>query len=146
MIKQIIFGLVIMLCFISETCWHDLCNISEDEFDYFAQVVEAESDRASGCTLGKVYIAATIWNRMDSDYFPGSVRGVLDQTQQFSTTYDGVCAISSTTGSRLAVVVSYILLQNRLIPSNILYFNCIGYNYGTAYDYIEGNYFSTYGG
>lgn len=146
MIKNIIFALAFAFCLLGEPMWCEICNISESEYNYFAQVVEAESDRASGCTMGKVFIAATIWNRMNSDYFPGSVRGVLDQSQQFSTTYDGVCAISSTRGSRIAVVVSYILLQNRLIPDNILYFNCIGYNYGTPYDYIEGNYFMTYGG
>lgn len=143
--RNIILALVLVFCFIPESMWYSLCNISEDEFIYMAQVVEAESDRAEGCTMGKIFVAATIWNRVNSSYFPNTVNDVLNQGGQFTTTYDGSCAISSTYGSRMAVIVSYILLQNRVIPSNILYFNCIGYQYGSAYAYIEGNYFSTYG-
>jgi hypothetical protein len=123
----------------------DFVQLDEDEFEYMAQVIEAESDRKSGCTDGKCHISATIWNRKASKSFPDSIRGVLNEAGQFTTTSGGSCAISATQGSRQAVVEGYYRIVSRDIPSNLLFFNCIGYNYGSAYDYIEGNYFMTYG-
>lgn len=122
-----------------------MVGLSEDEFNYFAQVVEAESDRSEGCTDGKIYVAACIWDRINSDIFPDTLRGVLDQSGQFSTTSGGSCWISKTPGSELAIVEAYYQLQSGNIPTNILYFNCIGYNYGKAYGKIGDNYFMTYG-
>lgn len=122
-----------------------MCGLEEDEFEYFAQVVEAESDGRVEYHDGKLYVAACIWDRINSSYFPDTVRGVLDQSGQFSTTYGGSCRKSATSASRYAILEAYYQLQSGDIPTNILYFNCIGYNYGTAYDRIGDNYFMQYG-
>lgn len=118
-----------------------ICGMSTYEFEYLARCVEAESDRSSNIE-GKIMIAATILNRRTDSRFPGSISGVLDQPGQFETTYNGWCAISSTSSSRWAIVEAQRSLQNGDIPSNVLYFNSIGYNYGWSYGYFGGNYFS----
>ena len=122
-----------------------MCGLDIDEFEYFAQVVEAESDGRTEYHEGKLYVAACIWDRVNSDLFPDTVRGVLDEPGQFSTTYGGRCRKSATSASRYAVLEAYYQLQSGDIPTNILYFNCIGYNYGTAYGKIGDNYFMTVG-
>ena len=122
-----------------------MVGLSEDEFNYFAQVVEAESDRSEGCTNGKIYVAACIWDRLNGSPWPDTLRGVLDQSGQFSTTSGGSCWCKKTPGSELAIVEAYISLQNGDIPTNLYYFNCIGYNYGTPYGKIGDNYFMTSG-
>jgi len=113
--------------------------------EYMAQVVEAESNRIPGDIEARVYIAAVILNRVRSPYFRNTVRGVLDEPGQFTTTSGGHCYISATDDSRVAIDIAQERIYTREIPSNLLYFNSIGYNNGTAYDRIGGNYFMTYG-
>ena len=147
LVNKFIIVLVLILNLLSILGYLMLCEnvIDESELEYFAQVVEAESDRSSGCTEGKVYVACCIWDRVNSTYFPSTVRGVLNEPGQFTTTSGGQCWTKATTGSRMAVVVSYIMLKYGYLPTNLLYFNCIGYQYGSAYGKFGDNYFSTYG-
>lgn len=70
---------------------------------------------------------------------------VLNEPGQFTTTHGGRCDMQATTSSRLAVAVAYFMKKLEVIPSNILFFNCIGYNGYTPYSYFGGNYFMTYG-
>lgn len=118
-----------------------ICGMTDYEFEYMARCIEAESDRSSNIE-GKILIAATILNRVNSSSFPSTISGVLDQSGQFETTYNGWCRISSTRTSRWAIVEAQRLLQNGDIPSNVLYFNSIGYQYGYGYAHVGGNYFS----
>lgn len=120
--------------------------MSHSEAEYFAQVVEAESNRIPGDMESRVYVAAVILNRVRSPYFRNTVRGVLDEPGQFTTTSGGRCYISATDESREAIRIAEQRIYHGEIPSNLLFFNCIGYNNGTPYDYIGGNYFMTYGG
>lgn len=122
-----------------------VAGMTEYEFEYLARVIEAESDRSDNIE-GKIMIAATILNRVESDYFPNTICGVLDQSGQFETTYGGWCSISSTTTSRWAILEAEGMLVRGDIPSNVLFFNSVGYNNGYAYGYYGGNYFMCYGG
>ncbi len=122
-------------------------NLSEDEFIFLSSVVEAESNRSiDGDLSGRILIAATILNRVESDYFPNTVTEVLTQRNQFSTVRNLHSIVDHTEYSDEATYEAYLLLENEELPNNILFFNCIGYNYGTPYDYVGGNYFMTYGG
>lgn len=120
-------------------------NLSEDEFTFLSSVVEAESDRSESLD-GRILIAATIINRVNSPYFPDTIEGVLVQRGQFSTVRNGHSVTERTAYSDEAVLLAYEQLANEEIPTNILFFNCVGYNYGQPYDYVDGNYFMTYGG
>ena len=119
--------------------------MSRSEREYLAQVIEAESNRVPDDMDSRVYVAAVILNRVRSPYFRNSVRGVLDEPGQFTTTSGGRCYIQATQESRDAIDIAMQKIYNREIPSNLLFFNCIGYNNGGAYGYIGDNYFMTYG-
>lgn len=119
-------------------------NLSEDEFIFLSSVVEAESDRSDSLD-GRILIAATIINRVNSSYFPDSVNDVLEQRGQFSTVRNGHSVTQRTAYSDEAVLLAYEQIENGEIPTNILFFNCIGYNYGTPYGLVDGNYFMQYG-
>lgn len=117
-------------------------RLTVDEFILMARVVEAESDRSND-VYSKSHIAACIFDRVYSKSFPGTVRGVLTQSGQFSTVSGGNCSISATKTSRWAIIIGYRAVYSGEIPRNLLYFNCIGYNGFTPYGYIGGNYFMT---
>lgn len=119
-------------------------NMTVQEFELFARVVEAESDRSNNLEA-KTMIAACILARVNSDLFPDSVNSVLTQEGQFTTVSDGWCGIRDTRASRYAINCALDALRNGDIPTNLLFFNCIGYNYGTPYGVYGDNYFMTYG-
>lgn len=119
--------------------------MSRSEREYLAQVIEAESNRIPGDMDSRVYVAAVILNRVRSPYFRNSVRGVLDEPGQFTTTSGGRCYIQATQESRDAIDIAMHKIYSREIPSNLLYFNCINYQYGSPYGIIGDNYFCTYG-
>lgn len=120
------------------------CGMTETEFEYFARVVQAESNGSTDWSdlEDKILIACVVLNRVESNSFPNTIQGVLDQSEQFSTTSGGWCSTSYTDSSRWAIVEAQRRLAEETVPDNLLYFNCIGYQYGTAYTYEGGNYFS----
>lgn len=120
-------------------------GITPEELYLMERVVEKESDRSSSMR-GRQMIAGVIFNRVSSGLFPNTVYDVLTEPGQFSTVSNGRCSLAATDYSKRAVVDAYFMLQNNEIPHNLLFFNCTGYNYGSAYGYIDGNYFMTYGG
>ena len=124
-------------------------NLSEDEFIFLSSVVEAESDRSTATTPealeGRIMIAATIINRINSSYFPDSVEAVLEQSGQFSTVRNGHSITDRSEYSDQAVILAFQYLEEGRIPTNVLFFNCLGYNYGTPYGNYGGNYFMQYG-
>lgn len=118
------------------------CGIELSEFIYMAQVIEAESDRTPETTPGKIAIATVILDRVASEEFPDTITGVLNQPGQFSTTYNGHCSVEATQSAAWAIYEAQQAIEHGGMPTNLLYFNCIGYQYGTPYNYIGGNYFS----
>lgn len=128
------------------------CNLTVSEFELISAVTEAESNRSTdGDLTGRIYIAATIFNRIDSSYFPNDAVSVLTQRNQFSTVRNGQSVTARTQLSDAAVVEAYEMLQAGEIPDNILFFNCVGFNNGTPFrlnedqNTIGGNYFMQYG-
>lgn len=118
------------------------CGMTVEEYTYLARVIEAESDRTDSIE-GKILICAVILNRVASDEFPNTIQGVLDQSGQFDTTYNGWCSTSDTGSSRWSIVVCLREMENGNIPEDLLYFNANGYfSWGTPYCYQNGNYFS----
>ena len=121
------------------------CGMEPWEFDYMARVIQAESNGTYDWSdfEDKVLIAAVIFNRKADSRFYNSISGVLDEPGQFSTTSGGWCSTSSSESSRWAIVEAQRRLLAGEIPSNLLYFNCQGYNCGTPYGCYGGNYFMT---
>lgn len=119
-------------------------GMSSEEFDLMSRVIQAESNGTYDWSdfEDKVLIAAVIFNRVEDPRFYSSISGVLNEPGQFSTTSGGWCSTSSSESSRWAIVEAQRRLLAGEIPSNLLYFNCVGYNYGTAYGCYGGNYFT----
>lgn len=120
-----------------------IVGLSEEEFELFSAVVEAESDRTDDLEAKK-FVALTIWNRVNSSDWPDTVTGVITQSGQFQVYYEGTYkSVGRNELSDTAIVEAYSMINSGDYP-NVIYFNCIGYNgLGTPYACIGDNYFST---
>lgn len=121
---------------------YERAGISEEEFYFISSVVEAESDRSESLE-GRILIAEVILNRVNSPSFPDTISGVLNQSGQFSTVVNGHSITERTELSDEAVIQAIREIEDGTAPE-VLFFNCIGYTYGTPYGYVDGNYFMTY--
>lgn len=125
---------------------------TDEERQFLAEVIEAESDRSIPeegeiTTEGRIMIAATIINRVTSDYFPDTVNGVLTQRGQFSTVRNGHGVTDATDYSIAAIDIALERIESGEIPDNVLFFRAGHYFSGYGqYGCYGGNYFSTYGG
>lgn len=122
-------------------------NLTEEEFVLFSSVVEAESNRQAPedgelTTQGRIFIALTIWNRINDNRWPSTAEGVLTQRGQFSTVRNGHSVTERSEWSDIAVVEAYNWIEQGDAP-NVQFFNCRYYFSGVEpYDYVGGNYFS----
>lgn len=120
-----------------------------NEFILLSSITEAESNRSQTDNEGRIMVAICILNRVNDDTgrFPDTITGVISQSGQFSTcrrhsdgTYYSVT--ERTDLSDQAVIEAVRRIEEGEAPA-VLWFNCIGYSYGTPYGNIGGNYFST---
>ena len=119
-----------------------------EEFDLLSRCVECESNRefTEEGFMCRVYVALTIINRVNNDSFPNDIEGVISQAGQFSVYSSGaIWRTDRTTYSDMAILKAREMIATGDAP-NILYFNCIGYNYPSIcvpFDCVGGNYFMT---
>jgi len=117
------------------------CGMTEEEFDFISSVVEAESDRCTDSTEGRMYIALVILNRAADERFPDTIPEVLTQAGQFSTVRNGHSIVDRTELSDQAVIEAVEWLESGDAPTDLLFFNCVGFNIGEPYGIYGGNYF-----
>lgn len=120
-----------------------MASMSVEEFEFISSVVEAESNRTTESTEGRRYIALCILCRVRDNRFPDTITGVLTQSGQFSTVRNGHSVTNRTIMSDRAVIEAVNWMRSGEDYPWVLYFNCRGYNNGTPYDCIGGNYFMT---
>lgn len=121
---------------------YERANMTEEEFIFISSIVEAESDRSESLE-GRILIAETILNRVESELFPDTISEVLQQSGQFSTVVNGRSVCNPTELSDEAVIIAVREIESGTAPS-VMYFNCIGFSgYGIPYGSgsIDGNYF-----
>ena len=121
----------------------ELAGMTVEEFEFISSVVEAESDRSTESTEGRRYIALCILCRVEDTRFPDTITGVLTQSGQFSTVRNGHSVTNRTDLSDQAVIEAVEWMNSGEEYPWVLFFNCRGYNYGTAYACVGGNYFMT---
>lgn len=121
----------------------EMAGMEVDEFILISSVTEAESNRCTDSTEGRRYIALCILCRVMDSRFPDTITEVLTQRGQFSTVRNGHSVTQRTDLSDLAVIEAVEWIESGEEYPWVLFFNCRGYNYGTAYDRIGGNYFMT---
>ena len=117
----------------------EMAEMSVEDFVFISSVVEAESDRSESLD-GRILIALTIINRVEDPRFPNTISEVLTAPGQFSTVRNGHSIVDRTDYSDEAVIRAVEWNEAGDDP-NVLFFNCVGFNYGTAYGYVDGNYF-----
>ena len=121
----------------------ELAGMTVDEFILISSVVEAESNRCTDSTEGRRYIALCILCRVRDTRFPNTITGVLTQSGQFSTVRNGHSVTNRTDLSDQAVIEAVEWMRSGEEYPWVLFFNCRGYNGGTPYAQIGGNYFMT---
>lgn len=122
-----------------------VADMTPVEFDLMSRVVEAESDRGTDDDSfeGRVLIALTILNRVNSSRFNNTIAGVIYESGQFQVVSSGaIWSVGRTDLSDLAIIEARFRLESGEAP-NVLYFNNSNYNYGTPYGCYGGNYFVT---
>lgn len=118
------------------------CGLSVETFDLFSRTIEAESDRSENFE-GRVLIALTILNRVDSESFPASIEDVIYQSGQFEVVANGmVYSVGRTALSDAAIIEAQKRIAEGIAP-RVMYFNANNYAYGEPYGYEGGNYFVT---
>lgn len=120
-----------------------MAYMTVEEFELISSVTEAESNRCQDSTEGRRYIALCILCRVMDTRFPDTITGVLTQSGQFSTVRGGHSVTNRTDLSDRAVIEAVQWIHSGEEYPWVLYFNCRGYNGGTPYAQIGGNYFMT---
>lgn len=120
------------------------CGMTPEEFEFLARVVQAESNGTTDWSdfEDKVLIACVILNRVNDSRFNNSITSVLTQSGQFSTVSNGWCSCQYTASSRWAIVEAQRRLSEGSVPDDLLYFNCVCYQYGEPFGCYGGNYFT----
>ena len=123
------------------------------EFILLSSITEAESNASQTDNEGRIMIAICILNRVNDETgrFGEGITGVISQSGQFSTcrrASDGsyYSVTERTDLSDLAVIEAVRRIEAGEAPA-VLWFNCIGYSYGTPYrnpDTSDGNYGGNY--
>lgn len=156
-IKIILIVLIMVITGVKNTYWYlddqtkndlplsfksDIAEMTEEEFELMSATVEAESDRGESID-GRILIALTILNRVNSSKFPNSIIGVISEENQFQVYYEGTYKDIGRSDLSDQAVIEAVKLSKDDHP-NVIYFNSIGYNYlGQPYAYVDGNYFET---
>lgn len=114
--------------------------ITQEEFDLLVSIVSAEA--RGECFEGQVAVVDVILNRVDSKKYPNTVTGVIVQKGQFSTYGGGQYKTAPHTKSVINAVLY--ALENKTLPSNVLYFRSGHYHkWATPWKQIGNHYFST---
>lgn len=115
-------------------------GLTVDEFIFFSQCVEAESNRSSDDLIGRTLIALTIYNRVNDSRFEDDITGVITEGGQFEVYSSGaIYSVSRSSLSDQAILEAHNWLEEG--APYVLYFNNSGYT-GEPYGYYGGNYFT----
>lgn len=113
-------------------------KVSEEDINLLALVTMAEAEGES--EKGKRLVIDTILNRVDSKQFPNSIRGVIYQKNQFTSTWNGRMARCYVKKDIKRLVKEEL---SKRTNSQVLYFTAGRYgNYGTPKFRVGNHYFS----
>lgn len=113
-------------------------GITEEDAVLIYYCIEAECGNQS--ELGKRLATDVIINRMYDEDWPNTIYGVISEKNQFSVWKSG--AIFKVAPSEETIAAVNMELEER-ISEEVVYFNAIGYTYGTPYEKVGAHYFST---
>lgn len=125
---------------VSEGIFEDEKRISDEDIALIALVTMAEAE--GECEEGQRLVIDTILNRVDSEYFPDTVHGVVYQPNQFSPMWNGRI-------ERCEVREDICQLVQEELTSrtdyDVMFFTAGQYSeYGVPMFQVENHYFSSY--
>lgn len=91
---------------------------SDSDLALLARLIESES--GTQCFEGKLAVGTVVMNRVESGYFPDTIRGVIYQKGQFSPVSNGT--INNKPSDDALKAAKEILEGSRVLDSNVLYF------------------------
>lgn len=113
-------------------------KVSDEEIELLALVTMAEAEGES--EEGKRMVIDTVLNRVDSDRFPGSIREVVYQKNQFTSMWNGRSERCVVTDEVRQLVKEEL---NKRTNNEALYFRTKHYhNFGTPLMKVGNHYFS----
>lgn len=113
--------------------------ITQEEFDFLVSIVSAESRGEP--FEGQVAVVDVILNRVDAEWYPDTITGVITQEGQFESYWAGHYKTAPSTESVIKAVLY--ALENRTLPKDIVFFRADYYHsWGTPYTVIGNHYFS----
>ena len=122
--------IAIIMTIIAIACSITTKAAAYSEKELLERVIEAEAGNQD--LKGKRLVAAVVFNRVDSEKFPDSIRDVLTEPKQFSTVSNG--SINNVRVSDETKTAIYLEMNNRSDPE-ILYFNSGSVSGKYAYTY-----------
>lgn len=114
--------------------------LTNEEIELIAIITMAEAEGES--EKGKRLVIDTILNRMDSEYFPDTVHGVVYQKSQFSSVWNGRTKRCYPQDDICQLVREELVNRSN---DEVMFFTAGGYsNYGKPMFRVENHYFSSY--
>lgn len=115
-------------------------SLSDEDIDLIALITMAEAE--GECEEGKRLVIDTILNRMDSEYFPDTVREVIYQPNQFESVWNGRVDRCHVDDNIRQLVKEELHIRSN---SEVIFFTAGEYgSYGTPIMQVENHYFSKY--
>lgn len=125
------------------------CGLSTSDFIFFARVVEGEGADDDNNLTDKVFVAATVLNRMNCSRWPTrTVITTLQRPGQFEVVDPETHEVHAgrSLDSEWAIVLAYRMVERGEIDCHMVYYNAYGFTgYSrqfTNYAFFGGNYFS----
>lgn len=123
------------------TQYNDLFPMTQEEIDLLAAICYAEAGNQGD--LGKELVAMVVINRVNSPIFPDTVKEVIFQKNQFTTTFDGALSRAWNNVDTSCYNAVERARKGCKYPG-ILYFTAGGYGeYGTPAFQYKDHYFCT---
>lgn len=115
-------------------------QLSQEDIDLIALVTMAEAEGES--EQGKRLVIDTILNRVDSQYFPDTVYGVVHQPNQFSSMTDGRVTRCYVMDEIVELVKEELISRQNY---DVMFFTAGAYGYyGTPMFQVGNHYFCSY--
>lgn len=115
-------------------------GMSDEDIDLISLVTMAEAE--GECEMGKRLVIDTILNRVDSDRFPDSVHGVVYQSSQFTSMWNGRVDRCHVAEDIRKLVEEEVLSRTN---SDVIFFRTGRYSdYGSPIFTVGNHYFSSY--
>lgn len=106
-----------------------------EELDLLARIINAEAGSSWIPDEVQLYVGSVVLNRVKSDRFPDTIKGVIYQKGQYSPTWNG--AIKKNPSQRAIDNARYLLENGSTLPENVVFQANFRQGSGVYYKYYD---------